>query len=351
MAYIDDFEIHNFRGIEKLSIQNCSPINVLIGKNNIGKTSVLESVFLLAGMSNPQLPLNVNLFRGIVPQNVNNLSFLFYGLEVSNAVSFTAHFTNGYQRELKISPKRQTLSDLASKPISTSMSNSALVGLSLDFSEKYAGQERNAYQSSMVYEVSAIRNEVAPNYFEEISAVFIHSESSRNDYSEPISKIVKEQRDFKLLELIQQFDPNVESFKLLPDGLYLSYKGLDKMILANAAGDGLKKFITIAAAMLAQQNAIILIDEIENGIHYSAYPTLWKALFKAAQKNSNQLFITTHSLEELKYLQQAIDDEPTFQEMLSVFTINRSSKRGLEALHYGYESFSDALENENEMRN
>lgn len=351
MAYIDDFVIHNFRGIEKISIQNCSQINVLIGKNNIGKTSILESVFLLGGMSNPQLPLNVNLFRGIVPQNVNNLSLLFYGLDVSNAISFTAHFTNDYQRELKISPRRQMLTDLASIPGQVSMANSTLVGLTLDFSEKYADKEQNVYKSSMTYEVSAIRNEIDPNYFEEISATFIHSENSRNDFTDSISKIVKEKRDVELLELIQQFDPNIESFKLLPDGLFLSINGLNKMVLVNAAGDGLKKFITIAAAMLAHQNAIIMIDEIENGIHYSAYSTLWKALFKAAQKNNNQVFITTHSLEELKYLQQAIGDEPSLQEMLSVFTINRSSKRGLEALRYGYESFSDALDYENEMRN
>lgn len=351
MAYIDDFEIHNFRGIEKLSIQNCSQINVLIGKNNIGKTSVLESVFLLAGMSNPQLPLNVNLFRGIMPQNVNNLSFLFYGLDVSNAISFTAHFTNGYQRKLKISPQRQMLTDLASNPGQISMANSALVGLTLDFSEKYADKEQDTYKSSMSYEVSAIRNEIDPNYFEEISATYIHSESSRNDFTDSISKIVKEKRDSELLELIQHFDPNIESFKLLPDGLFLSIKGLNKMVLVNAVGDGLKKFITIAAAMLAHQNALIMIDEIENGIHYSAYSTLWRALFKAAQKNNNQLFITTHSYEELEYLRQAIGDAPTFQEMLSVFTINKSSKRGLEALHYGYESFASALDCENEMRN
>lgn len=351
MAFIDEFEIRNFRGIDGLSIRNCSTINVLIGKNNVGKSTILESVFLLAGMSNPQLPLNVNLLRGIVPQNVQNLSFLFHNFNLDNPISFSAHFSNDYQRELKISPKRQSLTDLASKPNLNSMPNGALVGLALDFSEKYADKELDVYKSSMVYEISAIRNEIDPQYFEEISAAFIPSDSSRTDNSENISKIVKEMRDAELLDLIQQFDPNIESFKLLPDGLYLSRKGLDKMMLSNVAGDGLRKFISIAAAMLAHQNAIILIDEIENGIHYSAYPTLWKALFKAAQKNNNQLFITTHSLEELKYLRKAISDDTSFQEMLSVFTINNSFKRGLEALHYGYESFSDALDNENEMRN
>jgi AAA15 family ATPase/GTPase len=57
-------EINNFRGIRKLELNDFNRINVFVGKNNVGKTTVLEALFLLNGASNAILPLKINGFRG-----------------------------------------------------------------------------------------------------------------------------------------------------------------------------------------------------------------------------------------------------------------------------------------------
>lgn len=57
-------EIERFRGIKHASIENFKQINLFFGKNNCGKSSLLESLFLASGLSNPLLPIHVNFMRG-----------------------------------------------------------------------------------------------------------------------------------------------------------------------------------------------------------------------------------------------------------------------------------------------
>jgi AAA15 family ATPase/GTPase len=65
-------EINNFRGIRKLELNDFNRINVFVGKNNVGKTTVLEALFLLNGASNAILPLKINGFRGLFSLDLVN---------------------------------------------------------------------------------------------------------------------------------------------------------------------------------------------------------------------------------------------------------------------------------------
>jgi AAA15 family ATPase/GTPase len=55
--------IQNFRGLKDIEIKGTKKINILLGANNSGKSSVLEGIFLIIGMSNPRLALNVTFLE------------------------------------------------------------------------------------------------------------------------------------------------------------------------------------------------------------------------------------------------------------------------------------------------
>lgn len=352
MQTINTIKIENFRGIDSLEISDCSRINVLIGKNNVGKSSILESIFLTTGMSNSQLPLKINMFRDIDPQSLSNLKYLFYNMDTQLHPSVRLVFSNEYERGLTLSPLTQTISDLATstKTVNTGALQS-MIGLLLDFYEKYPGKEKDNYQSKLDFLANGtIVPSIDNQYFEEIYATYLHSDNSKTNYIEAVSKIVKEKRSDYLLALISKFDSDIESFNLLPDGLYLGKKGLDKLMLSNVAGDGMKKFITIISNTIAYHNSVVLIDEIENGIHYSSYSILWETLFESAQKSDNQLFITTHSWEELVSLQKVLRDREEFQNDIAVYMIKKTALRGFQSYRLGYDGLRDALNNENEIR-
>ena len=62
-SFFKDIEVMNFRGFDYLKMENFSKINVVVGANNVGKSSVLEAIFMLVGMSVPMLPARVNYWR------------------------------------------------------------------------------------------------------------------------------------------------------------------------------------------------------------------------------------------------------------------------------------------------
>ena len=67
MRGIKDIEISNFRGIEYLKIDDLARVNVLLGQNNSGKSTVLESIAMLMSMSNPDAPQLLNASRARKP--------------------------------------------------------------------------------------------------------------------------------------------------------------------------------------------------------------------------------------------------------------------------------------------
>ena len=58
-------KIENFRGIKKIKVEDLKQFNLFVGKNNCGKTTLLESIFYIIGPTNSLLPLNTNTFRGL----------------------------------------------------------------------------------------------------------------------------------------------------------------------------------------------------------------------------------------------------------------------------------------------
>ena len=105
MSYLTDFKITNFRGFDNLQIEGLSKINLIVGKNNSGKTSVLEGLFLLIGMSNPILPENVNRIRGITLNTPQHLKYLFHNVKLDNKPTFHGQFDDTSERWLELSPR------------------------------------------------------------------------------------------------------------------------------------------------------------------------------------------------------------------------------------------------------
>ena len=79
-----EIEITNFRGFDYLKIENLRKLNVFVGANNVGKTSILEAVFMLAGMSNPLISNRVNYLRTLLTTNIDTDRYLFHHVAFTN---------------------------------------------------------------------------------------------------------------------------------------------------------------------------------------------------------------------------------------------------------------------------
>ena len=78
---LDKFSIRRFKGIADMELERVGAFNIFLGANNAGKTSVLEAIFLLTGMSNPELPVRISNQRNYLVRTFENLSYLFHSLD------------------------------------------------------------------------------------------------------------------------------------------------------------------------------------------------------------------------------------------------------------------------------
>lgn len=126
--------IERFRGIRYACIDDFRLINLFFGKNNCGKSSLLESLFLASGMSNPLLPVNINIMRGYNRARRNDLKLEFYNLDTSLPIHIQT--TDGETRDLSISLFEEERKDVSfgidNASILSNVENSKY-GLKLDF--------------------------------------------------------------------------------------------------------------------------------------------------------------------------------------------------------------------------
>src|SRR5437868_6617271 len=100
--------------------------------------------------------------------------------------------------------------------------------------------------------------------------------------------------------------------------------GIDEPLPLRSLGDGMQRMLGIALALVNTRDGMLLIDEIENGIHYSAQLDLWRLIFRLAHRLNVQVFATTHSWDCIEAFQKAAQENEKEEGVL----IRLSSRKG-----------------------
>jgi AAA15 family ATPase/GTPase len=364
MTTLKHLTITNFRGFDSLKIDDFSKINLFVGKNNSGKTSVLEAVFLLLGMSNPMLPNNINLFRGVnninllklagfIPQDntAKQLRYLFHNLSLENRPVFSGKFSDATERRLELNVIFQQNEFL--KNVS-SLSIPNINGIELSFSLQSKQSQKQSYKSVAVFGENGIVNQTLPkNYHETLSATYLAADQKERGTLSRLSEIVKKKGGDTILRMLQNaFGENILGFQPLEDGIFFNLRDVEEYVPIAIMGDGIRRFLDIVTSIFERHNSFICIDEIENGLHYSIYKWLWKSLIMFSNQNNVQLFITSHNIETLTCLESILEEEE-FQDMRDfskVFAVSKTEKAEFKAYQYPFEEFKTAIKNDIELR-
>ena len=353
-----NIEIKNFRGIDHLTIDDFSRVNVLLGQNNSGKSSVLEAISLLTGMGNPDAALNMNRLR---TRNLfspfKDLYYLFYNMDVKTASKISSEQFDGDTRDLRLQLiyvfDEQTVrqeSGLNGVP-PVSETKTFLNTLCMDFDIVSASGKRS-YQSSMTANQEGIicsRKPVA-DYLEKNTSVYLTADLWGINLASQLSELFKRKQKSIILQRLSHFDRRIVDIDILQDDIYIEFEDVPEKLPLRMTGDGLRRYLNIVAASANPTTNIILIDEIDNGLHYSAYIKLWEAIFALATSTNKQVFITTHSKETLYYLNEMLQEAPDYKPDMRLYTLERTIKKGMQAYMYAYEGLAEACDNDVELR-
>jgi AAA15 family ATPase/GTPase len=295
-------KITNFRSINSLEADDFKQINLITGRNNCGKTTVLEALFLISGMSNPHLPVIINDFRGLALTSDEDFSFIFNELKFDQNVEIRAGINNHY-RTITIKPRyahhvpNRSIDIKIKIPKPSTQITSAdktmtMGGLFVEFHESGMGQK-------FTTEISLNEDRVtAPdNYKEKLFCAFFNTELSHSQLDRRIEKILVHKQLDMLIAILREIDNSITDIRIGTNGTIYADIGIHKLVPVNIMGDGIRRLLSIIVNIADSQDGIVLIDEIENGFHYTSLEILWRAILKTANIYNVQLFITTHSQE------------------------------------------------------
>ena len=327
--FLENIKIENFKCFENLEINDFKRVNVFGGKNNVGKTALLEAIELLVKSVHTLSLVCFSYWLLTKRQNSPKKVELDFFRD-----SFTWFSIESAFRKIKIERCRQEENILLPMKLCFDISLDSLKGMVISLPvdvEDYVYQRFHFNCDEMK------RHPVA-------SAFIKSSRLDNKDISEFYGSVIESDKESFLNDSLNKFDQSLISLKIIPyeDGNIPKIKvfNRDKLVPLSEMGDGISRYVTILCAIWASQNGFLFVDEIENGIHYSNYKKLWELIFMASEQANCQVFVTSHSkecIEAFNNVQQERNDDAG-----RYFELYRSEKkqrivaavRDAEQLHY-----------------
>lgn len=354
MDGIKKITIKNFRGIDHLTIEDFSRVNVFLGQNNSGKTTMLEAIAMLMSMSNPDVPQAINAVRARKPfSNFIDVQYFFNNLDVTTPPEVKAELSDGSFRHLTLALSYvfDELADPKNEPQQQMGAVKYVNTLEMNF-EIAKGTTRQSHKSWLRVNPQGfvVNRKVADGYLENKRAWLTPSDLMTSNLANDLAELFKRNRKDTILALLKLFDTRINSIEILTDDIYIGFEGMSQMLSVSMMGDGLRRYLNIVASAANPLIDILLIDEIDNGLHYSVYKKLWQALFALAEASNKQIFVTTHSKETLGHLNKMLEEHVEYQQELRIFTLEKTRLKGYQAYRLTYNGLQEATANDIELR-
>jgi AAA15 family ATPase/GTPase len=343
---IKDIEINNFRCFDRLKVSGCKRINLISGKNNIGKTVLLEAIFLNSKPTKDTVFLLCNLRRE--SSNFSEILLektyanFFFQQETRSSCSIEIIFEDGSSKIVTINiGEEESFSDrLDLTPNSVSL----WLKTNIDNSDFYTTiiTSRKQQISTPSDRNKTPRPYLNPKYIQNSSFIPSSLISSTVGLTEAFDTARLNEKDEEVLTAFQIIDDSiiaVESFSVPEPTMYLKRQG-EKRLPLSLFGDAMNRIADIILKIINNQDSVLLIDEVENGIHHSNQIAFWDFLYRLAEQLNVQIFATTHSLEMTEAFIKA---GLTRQDSAAHFELVRHEKtrkivainRDIETLEYG----------------
>lgn len=328
MIFLENFSVKQFRGIHELKVNGLGDINLIVGDNNSGKTSVLESIMLLRNTSTFANILNVVRLRD---------NGFFSPFRLSTFENFLYMF-NPESEDKSIEVEGVIGNTNVGVKVSGTVEN-VLIDIA-EIRDRHRNT-RDMQESGVIYDEAEVaefqgvitskngndilNEEIRFNEYTRLTGMraskpetieIVYVSPTDHTSGNVFSKIVKND-DYKniVLHVIKIFDVDIEDILYIKNEQTsrpiecLKHKKLGIMPLATY-GDGIKKVLLLANSIASAAGGILLVDEIETAIHARHYDDIFKFVIKACHQFKIQLFATTHSIEAVDgFLATQCDEE------------------------------------------
>jgi AAA15 family ATPase/GTPase len=344
-------KIENFRGFEHFELEQLGRINLLVGLNNSGKTSILEAVQLLCSRTNLEPLAQIMLKRGEYFRSDNesrvnrsdtqlDICHLFFGHEIKPKDKFSISSMNdGLNEELICSIEyfsgQTNLFEAESEEINFNIKwngSNARYELSSDGGIPLFRPRRSPI---------VVHTSVEDVDMESFKTQFISSSSLNIDKAaELFDQIVLTPNESLVEEALRIIEPEIERIALVRSerarlstnnrgGFIIRLRNSDQRIPIGSMGDGVWRILALALAIVCAKGGVLLVDEIDTGLHFSTMSKMWKLIWETARKLDVQVFATTHNSDCWTSLAMIAEEAENTEDEISIQRIERDQEKAV----------------------
>lgn len=350
---IDNIVIERLRGIKRCVIGDFGRFNLFLGYNNCGKSTLLDGLCLFLSMDNPTANIGINRFRQLYSVGRRDLKLIFYNLKVDKPISLTGK-VSGVEKAVEISYWEKAADSFKIDEVTTQQNQPKMeYGLSMksyetDLPEKsveasiyFYSDKDNKGNQKVSLEVGT--EHIPYNY---LSSIIGHDVSY-----ESFLHVVKAKQEREVLEVLQKIEPSIKDI-VLADNKVLVDIGLAERVPIQVMGDGVRKIFSVVVAIYDCRGGVLMVDELENGLHFKSIPILWQAIIIAATKFDVQVFATTHNIDSLHAVNDILqgNEHSKVQKEWRAYTLKKNSQNELKAYAHNYTQFNYLLNQNLEIR-
>ena len=378
---IRTLELQGYRGFESFGLSDLERVNLLVGKNNCGKTTILEAIDFLISKGNPTVLLRSAHRRGEIgplrgtkqssphgQEMLPDVSHLFFGRQLKPGATFRISSNDDIG---------MLLIEILSLPeVERALGLRGLEGTRQTsfFADDLDPEPTQAFRitsnvpdwfhvspvadGGLLYFSRSVRSpSSASGHVPEVPPVeFLTSDSLQLDSMRDMwDKVLAEGRETEVIDAMKILERNLDTIHFLTGdayrrtsgGVLLGSRKNSRRVPLGSFGDGMRRLLALSVSLVQTTNGFLLIDEIDTGLHFSAMEEMWKLVVSTARQSNVQVFATTHSYDCIQGLAALLESTPEFAPEVSVQKVERSLA---EALSLDAEQIRVAVRQDIEVR-
>jgi predicted ATPase len=351
---IQSLKLKNYRGFQDFRLSALSRVNLLVGKNNSGKTSILEAINLLASGCDPRVLSRIARQRGEIFFDAEDrdreagcrlatyadISHFFHDHVFELGGHFTIKTDDGMG---ELTARVINMADAAAEAQQYLFEEMgplrAAFAIRVETDKNPQGRfvfpvsEEGAISVDQIYRFGRSSKSLRPD--DSSVVLFITQDSlERSPMSEMWDKVITDGRERDVVKAMKILEPRLNNVFFLTSertirfenrgGILVAFEGTSKRNSLGSYGEGMRRLLALSLSLAWTRGGILLIDEIDTGLHYSIMGEMWLLVVEAAKQYNIQVFATTHSYDCIKGLAWLCENHPQLKGEVSLQKIDRN---------------------------
>jgi hypothetical protein len=354
--------IDNFRTFQHFELHDLGRLNLLVGTNNCGKTTVLEAIQLLCSRNNPEPFIDAIKSRGerfwddrsqTHELDIRHL-FHHHSIEPGSQFTITGVNENGTEKLTATigdspvahrwkSENPQQISLFGDNGVDRHADEPGALGFYFEWQSQ---KEKHDWNYPLSYEGGLSERDIRrfgkiglPKKAETKTQFITSAALTAAQMTDLFDQVVLTPEETFLHDALQTIEPRIERIASVSaernrrseyrEGFVVRLSDHHQRVPIGSMGDGIWRMLGLALATVGASDGVLFVDEIDTGLHFSAMSDMWKLLWETAKRLNVQVFATTHSNDCWTSLSSIAAQEDAAKEGISIQRIEKDKKTSI----------------------